>query len=214
MDHSGMDMGGGSESGGACKVRPVSCATRQQPETDAAVPADLVRPPSSLCDILSLASTDLVARSARRMLFNWTVVDSCFLTSSWHVRSVGAFAASVIGVFFMVVAHEAVRRLGREYDRSIRTAYYRRETLALAALAKNQGKEVALSAPFRPSNKEHAVRSLFYFVQFGVAYLLMLLAMYFNVAILMAIIGGGGVGHFLFAVRPLSSSSSRPRACR
>ncbi|GAA5922276.1 hypothetical protein JCM3775_005679 [Rhodotorula graminis] len=148
------------------------------------------------------------------MLFNWTVVDSCFLTSSWHVRSVGAFAASVIGVFFMVLAHEAVRRLGREYDRSIRTAYYRREALALAALAKNQGKEIALSAPFRPSNKEHAVRSLFYFVQFGVAYILMLLAMYFNVAILMAIIGGGGVGHFLFARDTATDASTAYEASK
>lgn len=52
-------------------------------------------------------------------------------------------------IFFCVVALEAVRRLGREYDRRVRAAYYRRESVALAALAKNTGAEIAAAAPFR-----------------------------------------------------------------
>lgn len=53
------------------------------------------------------------------MLWNWNTVDSCFLSSSWHVRSNGAFAGSVIGVFLLVIAIEGVRRLAREYDRKL-----------------------------------------------------------------------------------------------
>jgi copper transporter 1 len=53
------------------------------------------------------------------MLWNWNTVDSCFLSSSWHVRSNGMFAGSVIGVFLLCMAIEGVRRLGREYDRKI-----------------------------------------------------------------------------------------------
>ncbi|GAA5836339.1 hypothetical protein JCM11251_001467 [Rhodosporidiobolus azoricus] len=133
------------------------------------------------------------------MLWNWYTVDACFLSDQWHVRSAGGFAGTVIGVFFIVVALEGVRRLGREYDRSIRAAYFKRETLALAALAKNASKvEVAKASPFRPSVKEHLIRSTFYGVQFGTAYILMLLAMYFNGYIVLAIIFGGFVGYTLF----------------
>jgi hypothetical protein len=57
--------------------------------------------------------------SAVSMLWNWYTVDACFLANSWHVKSRGMFAGSVIGVFFLVIAIEAVRRAGREYDRRL-----------------------------------------------------------------------------------------------
>ncbi|GAA5880803.1 hypothetical protein JCM8547_008356 [Rhodosporidiobolus lusitaniae] len=140
------------------------------------------------------------------MLWNWTVLDACFLSEQWHIRSKGDFAGTVIGIFFMVVALEGVRRLSREYDRSIRAAYYRREQVALAAVSKNTGKDVAQAAPFRPSVKEHLVRSAFYMVQFGTAYILMLLAMYFNGYIVLAIIFGGFAGYALFGRDTAGSS--------
>ncbi|GAA5884062.1 hypothetical protein JCM6882_002120 [Rhodosporidiobolus microsporus] len=142
-------------------------------------------------------STDAACKIS--MLWNWYTIDACFLSEQWHVRSVGGYVGSILGVFFAVVALEGLRRLGREYDRSIRAAYYKRENLALEALAKNASKvEVAKAAPFRPSLKEHAIRSTFYGVQFGTAYILMLLAMYFNGGIILAIICGGFVGYGLF----------------
>lgn len=56
------------------------------------------------------------------MLWNWYTIDACFLSSTWHIRSKGMFAGSVIGVFFLVMAIEGVRRLGREYDRRLMIA--------------------------------------------------------------------------------------------
>jgi len=53
------------------------------------------------------------------MLWNWDTVDTCFLSSTWHVRSKGMFAGSIIGVLLLVIAIEALRRAGREYDRHI-----------------------------------------------------------------------------------------------
>lgn len=53
------------------------------------------------------------------MLWNWYTVDSCFLASTWHVRSKAQFAGSVIGVFFLVMAIEGLRRLSREYDKRL-----------------------------------------------------------------------------------------------
>jgi len=39
-----------------------------------------------------------------------------FLSHSWHITSHGMFAGSCIGVIFLVLCLEALRRLGREYD--------------------------------------------------------------------------------------------------
>ncbi|GAA6041435.1 hypothetical protein JCM8097_005249 [Rhodosporidiobolus ruineniae] len=139
------------------------------------------------------------------MLWNWYTIDACFLSEQWHVRSIGGYVGTLIGVFLMVVALEGVRRLGREYDRSIRAAYYKREERALLALAKNTSggsskvDEIAKAAPFRPSMREHLIRSILYGIQFGTAYILMLLAMYFNGGIIFAIILGGFAGYALFA---------------
>lgn len=53
--------------------------------------------------------------------------------------------------------------------------------------------------PNRPSTVQHVVRSLFYLVQFSTSYILMLLAMYFNGGVILAIFLGGAVGFALFA---------------
>lgn len=39
-----------------------------------------------------------------------------FLAESWHIESNGAFAATCIGSILLVMAMEALRRLGKEYD--------------------------------------------------------------------------------------------------
>jgi len=57
------------------------------------------------------------------MLWNWYTIDSCFLSSTWHNRTKGQFAGTVIGVFFWVMDIEDVRRLGREYDRRLLAAH-------------------------------------------------------------------------------------------
>ena len=44
------------------------------------------------------------------MLWNWYTVDSCFIASSWHVTSRGAFAGSCIGVVLLVLLLELLQR--------------------------------------------------------------------------------------------------------
>lgn len=65
------------------------------------------------------------------MLWNWYTVDSCFLSATWHNKTKGMFAGSVIGVFVWCMAIELVRRLGREYDRRIVLAAAARVTVDL-----------------------------------------------------------------------------------
>ncbi|KAF3917014.1 hypothetical protein ABW21_db0204226 [Orbilia brochopaga] len=64
------------------------------------------------------------------MYWNWYTIDACFLSKSWHITSAGMFAGSCIGIVFLVVAVEGLRRLARELDRHIVRDWHARAALA------------------------------------------------------------------------------------
>jgi copper transporter 1 len=74
------------------------------------------------------------------------------------------FAASCIGVFFLGVLLEALRRLAKEY-----------ETYALRQLRSLDVKGMRKATPL-----QQLIRAVLHAAVFAVAYILMLLAMYFN----------------------------------
>jgi copper transporter 1 len=90
------------------------------------------------------------------MLWNWTTIDACFLARSWHVTTKAMFAGTVIGIFFLCMAIEGVRRAAREYDRRI-----------TAAAVAQRGPLAA----YQPTLVQQALRSAMYGVQFTAAFL-------------------------------------------
>lgn len=96
------------------------------------------------------------------MLWNWTTVDACFLSSSWHVTSKAMFGGSVVGVFFLCMAIEAIRAAARAYDRKLIASRI------AAAVEKGNGGPVG---PIQPSLGQQAVRAFAYGVQFTGAFL-------------------------------------------
>lgn len=143
------------------------------------------------------------------------------------------FAGSCIGVICLVISLEFLRRAGREYDAYIvRQARLRQPSRAAdlgntcddnscpgaenefsipgsskQATAVANGAFVARgSVPYRPSLAEHTVRSLIHMVQFAVAYIVMLLAMYYNGYIIICIFIGAFLGAFIFAWEPVNLS--------
>lgn len=157
------------------------------------------------------------------MLWNWETIDSCFLTEGWHNQTRGDFAGTCIGVVFLVVLIEFVRRCQREYDRSLLRAWSQRNhrlssqtTIAstldprYSSLIK-KAKTYVLSDPifpvlrkdmnssfYTPGIWEQAVRSSFYLLQFAGAYFTMLLAMYYNGYIIICIFIGAFLGNYMF----------------
>lgn len=120
------------------------------------------------------------------------------------------FAGSCIGVIFLVVSLEFLRRAQREYDAYVR-AYCDRKTAAAGQRSPDSSPEASFSAAHltsadakAPATSNRAiphsglgqlkrsavpshmllifqlVRALIHAVQFGVAYFIMLLAMYYN----------------------------------
>lgn len=121
------------------------------------------------------------------MLWNWYTVDSCFLSSTWHVKSKGAFAGSCIGVIFLVIALEGLRRFQREFDRYLHRANARASAPQLlteeeseTASTSRKGLDSQGSRIDQLKLWQHLLRSTLFMVQFAVGYFVMLLAMYFN----------------------------------
>ncbi|WWC92619.1 uncharacterized protein L201_007578 [Kwoniella dendrophila CBS 6074] len=150
------------------------------------------------------------------MLWNWYTIDSCFLSSTWHVRSKGGFAGSVIGVFILCIAIEFVRRVGREYDR--RLIMDSKANLA-SALPEVAGNKDGINTPtfyqFKPTWIQQIIRGICYGSQFTASFLVMLFGMFFNGYILFAIFLGQTVGYIIFGRDTCSTSidHSSSRSC-
>lgn len=76
-----------------------------------------------------------------------------------------------------------------------------RRHFAPAAGAAHHGSRRVLDSPygFTPSMGQQAVRSLFYVLQYGGAYFLMLLVMAYNGYVIICVLAGGFLGHWAFA---------------
>ncbi|TFB01140.1 Copper transport protein CTR4 [Trichoderma ghanense] len=132
------------------------------------------------------------------MLWNWYTVDACFLSSSWRIQNRGMFAASCIGVILLVASVEFMRRMGQEYDDAIVRQWHRQAAIASdRAVGATRGSATySERIIFRATPLQQLIRALIHAATFGAAYIIMLLAMYFNGYIIICIIIGSGIGKF------------------
>lgn len=140
------------------------------------------------------------------MLWNWDTIDTCFLATSWHVRSKGMFAGCCVGVTLLVVCLEFLRRAGKEYDRYIVARHLKSLRSGDSSNNKAKGEQIADQTQFRPSVAQQAVRALLHMLQFAVAYVVMLLAMYYNGYFILCIFMGAYLGYFVFGWESLHQS--------
>ncbi|EPS41883.1 hypothetical protein H072_4161 [Dactylellina haptotyla CBS 200.50] len=213
MDHSGMDMGASPTTAMDATMTGMSAAS-----TTSAMSMD-----------------GMMGGCKISMLWNWYTVNSCFISSTWKVSSEGIFALSCIGVVLLVIALELVRRMQREYDRHIirhAALNYTNDTIGAGAKKLSEDgapSPIPVQIPrlnfgfnnassrfarflrpfnFRPTLVQQMVRGLLYMVQFGAAYFVMLLAMYYNGYIIICILIGAFLGFTLFGYDNLSPSGS------
>ncbi|KAJ9640238.1 hypothetical protein H2204_003463 [Knufia peltigerae] len=149
----------------------------------------------------AMSSMSMGGKCKINMLWNWYTIDACFLSSSWHITSKGMFAASCIGVVFLVISLELLRRVSKEYDMAILRQFQR--SVVTQDATKDQTTLVGGCRPaprvvvFRPSPIQQLIRAVLHAVTFGVAYIIMLLAMYYNGYIIICIFIGAGLGKFI-----------------
>ncbi|CAI6332427.1 unnamed protein product [Periconia digitata] len=141
------------------------------------------------------------------MVWNWNVIDSCFLSGSWHVKNKSMFAASCVGVVFLVVTLEFMRRVSSEWDAFLLRSFQRRLRLQQAAVASAtpasccDGPESTFVGPqyatFRATALQQLCRAILHGITLGLAYLLMLIIMSFNGYIFISVVLGAILGKFL-----------------
>lgn len=112
------------------------------------------------------------------------------LFNGWDTVTVWSFVISCIGIFIAAFLYEGLRFVREQY------------------VIQQVKREVSKCAPgcdppvktFKESvlNKAHIIQSLMYLIQLTVSYLLMLIAMTFNLYLFIAIIGGAFCGYFTF----------------
>ena len=118
------------------------------------------------------------------------------------------FAASCIGIALMAVLLEAMRRISRDYDN------YALKQLSAA----NANRKTPASSPMRATALQQGIRAVLHTITFGLAYLLMLLAMYYNGYIIISILLGTGIGKFfcdwlVLGQTPAASVDECPTSC-
>ncbi|KAL7782346.1 Ctr domain-containing protein [Trichoderma afarasin] len=149
---------------------------------------------------MDMGMGDISAESCKiSMLWNWYTVDACFLSCSWHIQNNGMFAASCIGIVVLVISVEFMRRLGQEYDEFI-VRQWRRQAAVASDLVTREAREPTTSSQailFRATPLQQLLRAIIHAITFGAAYIIMLLAMYFNGYIIICIILGSGIGKFV-----------------
>nr|ADY16704.1 hypothetical protein [Penicillium aethiopicum] len=128
------------------------------------------------------------------MLFNFHTIDACFLSTGWQIKNNGMFAATCIGTILLVVLVEFCRRIGREYDNFL-TRQFERQAAHGTFAKKFESARTAVT--FRATPLQQLTRSVIHAVTFAGAYITMLLAMYFNVYVIICIFIGAGLGKFL-----------------
>jgi copper transporter 1 len=128
------------------------------------------------------------------MLFNFHTIDACFLSTGWQIKNNGMFAATCIGTILLVVLVEFCRRIGREYDNFL-TRQFERQAAHGTFAKKCESARTAVT--FRATPLQQLTRSVIHAVTFAGAYITMLLAMYFNVYVIICIFIGAGLGKFL-----------------
>ena len=163
------------------------------------------------------------------MLWNWYTLDACFLTSSWHITSHGMFAGSCIAIIALVCTLEFLHRMGRRYDRYLlREHQMHQQAAPVSSSSKSSRNENAKSSvslmtkpelgnsskpmTFRPNALQQMVRTLLHVLQFALAYVIMLLAMYYNGYVIICIFIGAFVGFFLFEWERITLEGTRDDA--
>lgn len=166
------------------------------------------------------------------MLWNWYTIDTCFIASSWQVRSNGAFAGSCIGVFFLVVALQWLHRFCRELDQALaRKRKGLNSKVSSLSTGSDEAKYYLPRNPYMhavshswlfttepgsiiPSFSEQLLRSALYTTEWGVSYMIMLLFMYYNGYIIISCILGAFVGKLVFTLNePLTCNDEEDRKC-
>jgi copper transporter 1 len=156
---------------------------------------------------------DMGPKCSMHMLWNTQIVDTCIVFKQWHISSRFFFALSFFAIILISLGYEYLREYQRMVDRGI--------ALALSRKARGKGSVSGRSTPEQsgPEVEEagllsgrspkiststlvplcpRILRATLYGVQVFISFFLMLVFMTYNAYLILAVVLGAGIGHFVF----------------
>jgi len=159
---------------------------------------------------------DMGPTCSMHMLWNTQIKDTCIVFRQWHISSHFVFALSFIAIIFISLGYEYLRAYQRSVDRRIALVLSRgkgRDKSVVsghsspeqsgadvedAGLLSGRRKKLSSSSctpvPFYP----RVLRAVLYGAQIFVSFFLMLVFMTYNAYLILAVVLGASIGHFVF----------------
>lgn len=120
----GMDMGSMTSTAAAAVTSAMSGMSEMAMGTMTSMSGMTASTSMSMMDMGGSASATSTAAAMEMsckmsMLWNWYTIDTCIISKTWKNSTRGRFAGTCIGVFFMVVATQWLRRLNIEWNNKL-----------------------------------------------------------------------------------------------
>ncbi|CAF0834387.1 unnamed protein product [Adineta steineri] len=161
----------------------------------------------------SMTSTHNDHHSMMEMSFHTGFVET-ILFEPWITTTIPIFIISWIFIFILGILHEGIKefRQSLEVERFIKRPIIsdngnenELECMNIESLDSTRHTEITKSSP---SYIERIFLSVLYAIHLALSYILMLIAMTFNIYLFFAIIFGLGIGHLVFTRNRVISSTS------
>ncbi|KAI8967815.1 Ctr copper transporter [Mycotypha africana] len=143
------------------------------------------------------------------MLFNWQVKDVCIVFEFWHIHNILELVMSCLAIFLIAAGYEYIRVCFASCEQWSQAE--KKKVAGQNALVGNGGNEEDCETAnqggsflrknmilARYSYREQALRSIIYAFLVAVSFWLMLVFMTYNGYLMIAVVLGAGIGHFLF----------------
>ncbi|RAL67291.1 hypothetical protein DID88_008055 [Monilinia fructigena] len=139
------------------------------------------------------------------MLLNWHTLDTCYLTSTLHIRTPIHFTLICLFSFLLPIILEITRRYQRIYDRYLRAKQIHHLQNEHESSPVDEISEKLLGGPHLERTNwdssvvlEQGLRAGLHLVQFALSYCVMMMWMYSNGYILISILLGAMTGFGIF----------------
>lgn len=160
------------------------------------------------------------------MLWNTNIIDTCIVFRSWHITSNAAFFFSFFLVVALGVSYEYLRIFCHRFDQNL-VVSLTEKTKAPIRLPSTRssperddshsvsGRQPRFSFPGIPVPLvSRLTRATLYGATVFLSFFLMLIFMTYNAYLILAVVLGAAIGHFLFnPTIDISTSASKSMAC-
>ncbi|KAJ8515595.1 hypothetical protein ONZ45_g6997 [Pleurotus djamor] len=176
-------------------------------------------------------------KCSMNMLWNTQIVDTCIVFPSWHIGSNASFVLSFFIIVLLGVFYEYLRAFQHNVDVRIAASLDKKgkgKRILLGGSRSGSGsgrstpeesgeevglltlKPVAAGVPVPPTLR--VLRAALYGATVFLSFFLMLVFMTYNAYLILAVVAGAGIGHFIFGSHMdpeaiLSGSGSKGMAC-